>query len=113
MTQVSPNRIAYDQIFFRIREFIQNDIDNKYLTNEERVEEYKNMLLDIQDSLFSPSTKYDPYINGEPPRSDKLNRFASTLANDLNVLAKQVDYLNAKTVNSFNLFNKELETEKE
>lgn len=112
MTQVSPNTIAYDQIFFRIREFIQNDIDNKYLTNEERVEEYKNMLLDIQDSLFSPSTKYDPYINGEPPRSDKLNKFASTLANDLNVLAKQVDYLNAKTVNSFNLFNKELETEK-
>lgn len=112
MTQVSSNTIAYDQIFFKIREFIQNDIDNKYLTNQERVEEYKKMLLEIQDSLFSPSTKYDPYINGEPPRSDKLNRFSKNLADDLNVLAKQMDYLNAKTINSFNLFNKELETEK-
>jgi len=112
MTQVSSNTIAYDQIFLRIRSFIQNDVDNKYLTNQERVEEYNKMLLDVQESLFAPSTKYDAYIKGEPPKSEKINNFSSNLSGDLNILGKQLDYLNAKTINAFNLFQKEIENEK-
>jgi hypothetical protein len=112
MTQVSSNTIAFDQIFFRVKEFVQKDIQNSFLSKNDRIEEYNRLLFEIQETIARPSTKYIPFIKGEPPFSEKVNNFSSKLAEDLNSIARQLDYINAKTVNSYNLFSKEVENEK-
>lgn len=112
MTQVSSNTIAFDQIFYRVREFVQKDIQNSFISTTERLEEYNKLLFEIQDTIARPSTKYNPFIKGEPPTSSKINTFSSKLAEDFNSIAKQLDYINAKTINAFNLFIQEVENEK-
>lgn len=56
-------------------------------------------------------TKFDPYIKGEPPSSEKFNTFTKDVAADLNIIAKQTDYLSAKIVELFNMFNNEVKQE--
>lgn len=112
MAQVSANTLAYDQIYLKIRSFMQKDMQNSFLSKQERIEEYNKLLSEIYESIAGPTFAFDPFIKGEPPRSEKMNKFSSSLADNLNSLAKQLDYLNAKTVNSFNLFFKEIENEK-
>ena len=56
-------------------------------------------------------TQFDPYIKGEPPVSAKFNRFTRDYSSDLNIIAKQLDYLTAKTITSFNLMTSEVEQE--
>lgn len=112
MVQVSPNTIAFDQIFFRVKEFVQKDIKNSFISNTEKVEEYNKLLNEIQDTIARPSVKYNPFIKGEPPNSSKINTFSIRLSEDFNSIAKQLDYINAKTINVFNLFTKEVENEK-
>jgi len=40
-----------------------------------------------------------------------MNRFTKTFAQDINIIAKQIDYLSANVVNVFNMFNSEVEQE--
>jgi len=58
-----------------------------------------------------PLTQLDIYIKGEPPISEKFNTFTKTYAQDINILAKQIDYLSASVINVFNLFTLEIEKE--
>ena len=112
MAQVSSNLMAYDQIFLKIRDFVILEKTNSFKTNEERIEKYNQLLSEIYEGISGPMTKYDPYIKGEPPISSKINKFSSDLEKDMNVIAKHVDYLVAKTINTFNLFSTEIENEK-
>lgn len=112
MTQVSSNLMAYDQIFLKIKDFMVLEKYNSFKTNEERIEKYNELLSDIYEGICGPMTKYDPYIKGEPPLSGKINKFSSDLTKDMNVISKHVDYLVAKTINTFNLFSNEIENEK-
>lgn len=112
MAQVSSNLMAYDQIFLKIRDFMILEKTNSFKTNQERIEKYNQLLSEIYEGISGPMTKYDPYIKGEPPISSKINKFSTDLANDMNVISKHVDYLVAKTINTFNLFSSEIENEK-
>jgi hypothetical protein len=104
--------MAYDQIFLKIRDFMILEKTNSFKTNQERIEKYNQLLSEIYEGISGPMTKYDPYIKGEPPISSKINKFSTDLANDMNVISKHVDYLVAKTINTFNLFSSEIENEK-
>jgi hypothetical protein len=112
MAQISANTITYDQIFLKLKSFIVKDFQNEFRTKAEKVEEYNKLLKEIQESIIDHQFYYDPYIKGEPPTSAKLNKFSNNLTDNINSLAKQMDYLNAKTINSFNMFFKEIENEK-
>jgi len=112
MAQVSSNLMAYDQIFLKIRDFMILEKTNSFKTNEEKIQKYNQLLSEIYQGISGPMTKFDPYIKGEPPISSKINKFSTDLANDMNVIAKHVDYLVAKTINTFNLFSTEIENEK-
>lgn len=112
MAQVSANTITYDQIFLKLKNFIIKDFQNEFSTKAQKLEEYNALLKEIQQSIVDYDYYYDPYIKGEPPTSKKLNKFSNHLTDSINSLAKQMDYLNAKTINSFNMFFKEIENEK-
>ena len=53
---------------------------------------------------MGPLAKFDPFIKGEPPFSEKFNKFSSDFTTDINTAAKQIDYVNAKLINGFTTF---------
>lgn len=112
MTQLSSDTVLYDQIFFRIRDFMLAEKANSFKTLEEKTQAYNTILQDIYNKVGSPIVEFDPIIKGEPPVSAKFNEFSSKISNDINIISKQVDYLAAKTVNVFNLMMSEIENEK-
>lgn len=112
MAQVSANTLTYDQIYLKIRDFYIKEVSNQFVTNQDRIEQYKQLLTDIYNSLGGPMVKFDPFIKGEPPFSEKFNNFSNQFVRDLAVVSKQIDYLNAKVINAFNLFSIEVDTEK-
>lgn len=112
MTQLASTTLSYDQIYFKIRDFYVNKRNQVFKTLEDESEAYGKLLRDIFSSLGSPIAKYDPYIKGEPPRSEKINHFSRTYGDDLNIVGRQLDYIAAKTINTFNMFSLEVENEK-
>lgn len=112
MTQVSSNTLAYDQIYIKVRDFYIKEYRGEFASNQDRLNEYKNLILEIYETVTGPLTKFDPYIKGEPPMADKFNKFSVSLGTDIGLISKQVDYVNAKAINAFNLYTSEVEAEK-
>lgn len=112
MTQISSNTLTYDQIYVKIKNFFTKEINKYFGTNQDRLEEYNKLVSELYESIGGPSTKLDLFIKGEPPVSDKFNSFSKDVAADFALVAKQLDYLNAKTINAYNLFSQEIESEK-
>ena len=112
MTQVSSNTLAYDQIYLKLRQFYLKEMNNQFKSKQDRLEEYNKILAELHQSIMGPLAKFDPFIKGEPPFSEKFNKFSSDFTTDINTAAKQIDYVNAKLINGFNLFSQEIENEK-
>lgn len=112
MTQVSSNVLAYQQIYERLRSFFLKDSRKEFESNQQRLEEYNAILSDLHYSISAPSAKYIPYVKGEPPSSEKINKFTQALALDIRNISSQSDFLSAKVINAFNMFALEVENEK-
>jgi len=112
MAQVSSNTLAFQQIYSRLRSFFLKDVQNQFKSNQERLQEYNDILSDLYKNVSAPITKYDPYIKGEPPRSGKFNKFSQDFSQDIRNAASQTDYLSAKIINVFNMFTNEIQNEK-
>jgi len=111
MTQLSTNTVVYDQIIKKVSKFIVDYRENKFPTNKKLLEEYQGLISFLNERVSGPLTEFVPYIKGEPPISTKFNSFTSSYADDLNIISKQLDYISAGLINSFNLFNSEIEQE--
>jgi hypothetical protein len=112
MTQISSNTLTYDQVYLKVRDYFSKEVRNQFATNQQKIEEYKKLVSDIYETVGGPVTQFVPYIKGEPPTSSKYNSFSASVGNDFALVSKQLDYLNAKTVNAYNLFVQEIEAEK-
>ena len=112
MTQVSSNTLAYDQIYLKLRGFYLKEMNNQFKSKQDRLEEYNKILAELHEGIMGPLAKFDPFIKGEPPFSEKFNKFSSEFTVDINTAAKQIDYINAKLINGFNLFTQEIQNEK-
>jgi len=111
MTQLSTNTVVYDQIIAKVSKFIIDYRENKFPTNKKFLEEYQNLISFLNQRISGPLTEFDPYIKGEPPVSQKFNQFTASYSDDINIISKQLDYMSANIVNSFNLFSSEIEQE--
>lgn len=111
MTQLSTNTVVYDQIIAKVSKFIIDYRENKFPTNKKFLEEYQNLISFLNQRVSGPLTEFVPYIKGEPPISEKFNQFTANYSDDINIISKQLDYLSAGVVNSFNLFSSEIEQE--
>lgn len=111
MAQLSTNTIFYDQLIKRIQKFLVKNATNTFASEEEAAAEYHQILTDVNNYSSEPISNYEQVIKGEPPSSSKFNRFLSNAADDLNIVAKQLDYQSAQVVSMYNLFNSEIEKE--
>lgn len=111
MAQLSVNTVFYDQLIKRIQSFIKKYSSNNFSSHEEIANEFHSLITEINKYSTDPIAKYEQVIKGEPPSSEKFNRFISSVADDLNIIAKQLDYQSAQLVSLYNLFNSEIEKE--
>jgi len=111
MAQLSVNTVFYDQLIKRIQKFLLKYSKNDIASYEQMAEEYNQLLTDVNKFSTMPISTYEQVIKGEPPSSKKFNRFISNVADDLNIIAKQLDYQSAQIVSLYNLFNSEVEKE--
>lgn len=112
MTQLSPYTIVYDQIAKAVAVLYERWNKGQYITKEDLLKDFNNVLSELYNSVGMANTKIDQYIKGEPPSSKKFNSFITSIRDDINISTKQVDYLNAKVIETFNLMTSELESEK-
>lgn len=111
MAQLSTNTIYYDQIIKKIQIFIAKYKNNKNASYPEIAQEYNTLVLEINKYAGAQISKYEPVIKGEPPSSKKMNKFIQSISDDLNIIAKQLDYQSGMFVSMFNMFNAEVEKE--
>jgi len=112
MAQLSPDTSIFDQVSVGLTEIISKKNQGKYIFKEEIISDFNALLNKAYRTIDSSSSTVDLLSVGEPPSSEKMNRFFSDLKNNVNISSKQLDYLLAKTINIFNLFNLEIENEK-
>lgn len=111
MTQVSSNTLALSQIFMQLADFYNKDSTGMFKDDSERLEAYSSLLKDLYEKVSKPLSYLDLYVKGEPPFSEKMNRFTQTFSKDINAITVDIDYLSAKTVNIFNMMKTEIDKE--
>jgi len=112
MAQLSPDTSVFDQVSVGLTEIMSKKSQGKYIYKEEIINDFNALLSKAYTSVDSLSFDLDLISVGEPPSSEKMNKFFSSLKNNVNITSKQLDYLLAKTISVFNLFNTEIENEK-
>ena len=112
MTQLSPVTLVYDQIAIAIAGILSRYNKGEYVTKQDILNDFNASLVDLYQKVNSPKSELQLFMKGEPPSSVKMNKFINTLMDDINVSAKQLDFLSAKAVSVFNLFTSEVENEK-
>lgn len=111
MAQLSTNTVFYDQLIKKVQAFLRKYSKNTVSSYEDMSEEFHTLITEINKYSTEPIAKYNQVIKGEPPSSEKFNKFISEVADDLNIIAKQLDYQSAQLVSLYNLFNSEIEKE--
>lgn len=111
MAQLSTNTVFYDQLIKKVQAFLRKYTKNTVSSYEDMSEEFHALITEINKYSTDPIAKYNQVIKGEPPSSEKFNKFISEVADDLNIIAKQLDYQSAQLVSLYNLFNSEIEKE--
>lgn len=112
MTQLSPYTIVYDQIAKAVAVLYERWSKGQYITKEDLLKDFNDVLSGLYNNVGMVNAQVDQYVKGEPPSSKKYNNFITSLRDDINIATKQVDYLNAKVIEIFNLVTSELESEK-
>lgn len=112
MTQLSPYTLAYDQIAKSVADLVEKWSRGDFVTKQDIVNDFNKSLNELYQKIGSAKTEVEQFIKGEPPSSRKMNLFLNNLKQDINNAAKQLDFLSSKTVNVYNLFNAEVESEK-
>jgi len=112
MAQLSPSTSIFDQVATSLSAIAEKLKNGKYVTKQDLISDFNQALNEAYKNIDSFNTKLDLLTKGEPPTSTKMNKFVNSLKNDINISAKQLDYLTAKTISVFNLFTSEIENEK-
>ncbi len=112
MAQLSPSTSIFDQVATSLSSIAEKLKSGKYITKQDLISDFNQALTEAYQNIDSFNTKLDLFAKGEPPTSTKMNKFVNSLKNDINISAKQLDYLTAKTISIFNLFTSEIENEK-
>lgn len=112
MAQLSPSTSIFDQVATSLSAIAEKLKNGKYITKQDLMSDFNQALNEAYKNIDSFNTSLDLFIKGEPPTSAKMNKFVNSLKNDINISAKQLDYLTAKTISIFNLFTSEIENEK-
>jgi len=113
MTQALPST-EYESkavaLILEMRSFIMDA--QKNVNPEQANAKFRDIQTRFRTLMGKPMTQYEPYVKGEPARSDKLNRFFNSVQSDINILEEQVELIRSSAVYTHNNMNVELDKAK-
>jgi len=112
MAQLSTDSLAYSQIIAIIQKFVDGYVSNQNVTPKEFDAAYAEMLAIIRAIVGSPLAELDLINTGDIPSSARFNKMVAAIGADVNIITNQLDSLTANYINSFNILNQEIESEK-
>ncbi len=99
MTQLNPST-EYESkaiaLVMEMRNFLLEANNN--LNADEVNARYRDIQTRFSEVIGKPLTQFEPFVKGEPARSDKVNRFISNLQKDINILEDQIELMRANSV---------------
>ena len=78
MAQLSPDTSIFDQVSVGLTEIISKKNQGKYIFKEEIISDFNALLNKAYRTIDSSSSTVDLLSVGEPPSSEKMNRFFSS-----------------------------------
>lgn len=113
MTQLYPSTEYESKAVALIMELRNFILDSQSRLNPDEIAtKFRDIQSRFSQVLGKPLTQYDPYVKGEPLKSEKLNRFISTLQKDINILEEQVELVRSITIFNHNNMNNEISAAK-
>jgi hypothetical protein len=108
VTQLSPSTMLSDQASVYIQK-LKNAYSSGTIRDMEEISVHiRNLMEQFVDSVGTPLARLDPFINGEPPTSKKVNELMGSLQHDINILQRQSDFVRATSTYMFNMMATEL-----
>ena len=99
MTQLNPST-EYESkaiaLVMEMRDFLLEA--NSNLNADEVNARYRDIQTRFSEVIGKPLTQFEPFVKGEPARSDKVNRFISHLQKDINILEDQIELMRANSI---------------
>jgi hypothetical protein len=112
MTQLSTDSLAYSQIISSVQKFVSSYMQNNNVSPKDFDKAYQELLAEVRKSIGGPTAVLDLLNKGEVPSSVRFNKFVTQLSEDINAITHQLESLTANYINSFNILNEEIESEK-
>jgi hypothetical protein len=113
MTQLLPSTEYESKAVALIMDMRSLISESRDKINPREVESrFRNIQTRFSEIIGKPMTQYEPFFDGEPARSDKVNRFLSALQKDINILEEQVELMRASAVHIHNNMKTQLEQAK-
>lgn len=110
MTQLLPSTDYESKAVALVLEMRSLISDSQKNTNIKDVEsKFRDIQTRFSQIIGKPMTQYEPFFEGEPARSDKVNRFLSSLQKDVNILEEQIELMRASAVHIHNNMKTQLE----
>lgn len=108
MAQAAPSNLAYAQAIELIAKLRKDYAEG----NLQDATDTSAMIRDILNRFDLGAgfvlTEFEPISRGEPPHSEKMNRFWSNLQSDVNILQNEVDVITASTIFTHNFIKTEI-----
>jgi hypothetical protein len=102
-----PNVILYGQALSLIQQIADSYNSGNVRNVEDAAQELRQILTEFESSSGKPQIQYDPFAEGEPVLSKKVNQLWGDLQNDVNILQNQLDVLRAAAVFTHNIVTTE------
>lgn len=108
MTQLAPTTMVQSQAVALVQAMQKRYLNNEIKSPEDVARDLKETITKFLEQVGRPLFQFEPFVHGEPVLSEKLNRYATQLQNDINILTEQSDYIRAGTSFLFNYVNTEI-----
>lgn len=108
MAQAAPSNLAYAQAIELIAKLRKDYAEGNLQSANDTSAMIRDILNRFDLGAGFALTEFEPVQKGEPPRSEKMNRFWSNLQSDVNILQNEVDVLRASTIFTHNFIKTEI-----
>lgn len=109
MTQLSPTNLFTSQLVSKVIQFRADYGAGKFKTVDDVISNLKDIITQLNDNAHAPLTEYEPVAKGEPPLSEKMNRFWRSLQYDITNIEDQLIVLQASSLFLHNFYANELQ----
>lgn len=108
MTQLSPSNLNNNQLLNKLNKLKQAYEQGFVKTPHEVMAAFDALLTEYITNLGIPTAEWDPIVFGEPPTTEKLNRFWEAVVDDVTNAQEEVDILRSAVIFTHNMIKTEL-----